>query len=559
LSPSFGHTCAGRARRATLLALLLVAPSLQSGYAAAFAASTDPTQSIPLSLGFGPSSLSPVSNGVPIYAVWDTMWAASGFNQTVTLSVTSPSAGPAAPSTVIKDSLSPRAIAPLHTFTPSDTDGVWNITVGSQQGTFVIPVHFLNTVQHRRVLLGPLQYSLDAGNITISAQASLGDSYDQEVCAVGNGTGGAIGLSLPRDMGDVGRVSLVPGNPFTVTVSGRVSGPSSFWFELYHPYGLEVASANSVVSDNLMTAESQPVALASNATLNTTLTWNMAPREGRYELRAYFQNSTSLEVVQSRVLVIFDSYWVSLSESCKPLSIQSQSISYSTSLANGQDNWPRSLYVMYRTFGVESVDSYPVEANVSSVNFVASPWNQPLQGVEVNVSPATGILQTSQDGGSLFVLASRYPVRVDYSLDMGGLHDLAMGSFTVDARYETQTTELDTAKLTIRVLADQSSPVAVVVAGPQGVSVASGPVGGNRTSTFLLPAGSYTLTASQGGGSQSAQVGLTDGVATSVTLNLNAFPTLEVILVVTAVVAAFANVLVWVVRPRGLSSKLASR
>jgi hypothetical protein len=547
-----------------LLALLVMLLP-QSGHLAVFGApsavapSTPPLPSIPFSMGFGPSSLSQVSKGVPIYAVGDTMWAESGFNSSVTLTLTSAKADPATFPTVVKDSLNPRAIAPLHTFIPSDPDGVWNFTVGSQQGTFVIPVHFVNTVQQRRVLLGPLQYSLDAGNLTISAQANLGDSYDQEVCAVSNATRGAIGLSLPHDMGDDGRISLVPGNPFTVAISGRVNGSSSFWFELYHPYGLEVASANSVVSDDLMTAKSQPVVLASDAILNTTVAWNMAPREGRYDLRAYFQNSTSLEVVQSRVLIISDAYWVSLSDSCNALSIQSQSISYSTTLTDGQESWPRSLYVMYRTFGVESVDSYLVEANLSSVNFVASPWNQPLQGVKVNVSPAAGILQTSQHGGSLFVLASRYPVQVDYSLDMGGVHDLATGSLTVDTKYETLTTELDTAKLTIHVLSDQNSPLAVDVAGPGGVTVASGPLGENRTSTFLLPAGSYTVTASQEGSSQSAQVGLTDGIATSLSLNLNQLPTLEIILVVTAIMAAFANVLVLILRPGSLSSRLASR
>ena len=44
----------------------------------------------------------------------------------------------------------------------------------------------MNLADHRPVLLGPLQYSLDGGNLSISAQAHLGDSYDQEVCAAGS-------------------------------------------------------------------------------------------------------------------------------------------------------------------------------------------------------------------------------------------------------------------------------------------------------------------------------------------------------------------------------------
>jgi hypothetical protein len=544
------------------LLALLATLSLQSGVVAAFGASPapaySPTSSIPFSLGFGPSSLAPISDGIPIYTVGDTIWAASGFNSPIALSVTSAKAGSAVPSKVVPiESLGPLGIAPLHTFTPTDADGIWNVTIGGQQGTIVVPVRFVNPAAHL-VSLGPLQYSLDGGNLSISAQANLGDSYDQEVCAGGDVAGAGVSLSLPAGMRDAGKVTLIPGSPFTIVTSGLVNESTSFWFELYHPYGLDVGSANSVVVDDLMTAESRPVALASNATSTTTLTLNMPLRGGRYDLRAYFQNSTSLEVIQSRVLITNDFPWVSLSASCQPLAIQSQSISYSASLTGGQDNWPRNFYIMYRTFGVESVASYPVHANISSVNFVASPWDKPLPGVKVNASPATGILQTSQYGSSLFVLASQYPVQLNYSLDISGGHDLSQGSLTLSSRYETQTSKLEMAELTVHVLTDQSSPTTLEVAGPQGVDVTSGPVGSNQTKAFVLPAGSYTVTASQGGNSQTAQVGLTDGVATSVSLNLGAFPTLEIVLVVTAIVAAVANVSVWVLRSRSLSSRLRS-
>jgi len=486
------------------------------------------------------------------------MWAASGFTYSVALSVTSAKAGATAPSTVVTESLQPQAIVPLYTFTSANPDGVWNITLGGQQGTFVIPVRFVNVVQDQPVSLGPLQYSLDGGNISISAQASFGDSYDQEVCAVGASSGPGITLSLPRDMQDIGKISLIPGSPLTVLTSGEVNESTSFWFELYHPYGLDVASANSVVVSDLMTAESQPVALASNAASAATLTWNMALREGRYDLRAFFQNSTSLDVIQSRVLIVNDSSWVSLSDSCPPQTVQSQDVSYSSSLTGGQASWPRTLYVMYRTFGVEAVASYPVMANLSSVNFVASPWNQSLPDVKVNVSPAPGILQSSQEGSSLFVLASQYPVQLHYSLDIGGGNGVAQGSVTLDGSYATQTETLGLAKLTVQVLGGQSSPTSLGVTGPQGVSIASGLVGNNQTTSFLLPTGSYTVTGSQAGNSQTTQVSLTDGFAATVTLNFNAVPSLEIILVVTAVVAVIANVLVWAFRSRSLGSRMAS-
>jgi len=508
-------------------------------------------------LGFGPSSLSPVSAGVPVYTVGETIWAESG-NGSIKLSLTSPNLPEGAPGVVVATKqLIPLAVTPLYTFTSADAEGVWNITLGGAQGASVVPVHFVNLVANRPVSLGPLQYSLDGGNLSISAQATLGNSYDQEVCASGSAPQSAVVLNLPSDMNESGTISLAPGNPFGVTVLGVLNEPLSFWFELYHPFALDATSTNNLVVDNLMAAESQPIDVVSDGPANTVLTWNAPLRAGRYELRAFFQNSTNLEVFQSRVLVLNDSSWVSLSTTCLPQAVQSSEISYPASLTGGQANWPKTLYVMYRTFGVEAVNTYAVKANVSSVNFVATPWGKPLQDAKVSVSPSAGVLQTSQGGGSLFILASQYPVQLQYSLDIGGEVGLAPGALTVEGVLSTQTIEVSLAELTVHVLSDQSSPITLEVTGSQGVNITRAGVGSNQTVSFLLPTGSYTVTGSQTGNSQSARVGLTDGFAAAATLNFNATRSLEIILLVTAVIAAIANVLVWTLRFRGLSSRMA--
>jgi hypothetical protein len=560
LSPSFGHTCAARARTAALLllvGLLLAMVPLGTASAATNSSSVSAPSSPQLSLGFSPSTLSPVSGGVPVYTVGDTIWALSSYNSTVSVSVTS-----ADSRVVVGTVMNPHVITPLYTFKASDTDGVWNLTVGVPQGvapTAPVSVRFVNLADHP-VSLSPLLYSLDGGNMSISTQANLGDSYDQEVCAAGSA---GVSLALPRDMNESGSIALNPGSPFGITVHGQVNESFSFWFELYHPYALDVISANSLVANDLLAAELQPVTFAqsvafnSTVSANTTLTLNVPLREGRYEMRAYFQNSTNLEVVQSRVLVLNDSSWVSLSSSCLPQTVQSQNISYSASLTHGEASWPRTLYLMYRTFGVEAVASYPVNANLSSVNFVASPWNASLQDLTVNVFPAPGITQTSQDGSSLFVLASQYPVKLSYSLDIGGGVGLVTGSVTVNGRDSVLTNTISLAELTVHVLSDQSSPGTLDVTGPQGLSISTGAVGSNDTSSFLLPTGTYTVTATQAGSTESAQVGLTDGLASAVTLNFNTFLTFEIILVVTAVMAAVANLAIWVFSSRGLRGRMA--
>ena len=456
MSPSFGDTCAGRTKTAAtlwLLALLLTMVAFEPRVAApALAAANSPSP--PLSLGFGPSSLVPVSGGTPVYTVGETVWAESGYNYTVAASLASPT-----PSAVVAElNLEPQLVAPIHTFTQADPDGVWNITLESAQGPVVVPVRFVNLADHRPVLLGPLQYSLDGGNLSISAQANLEDSYDQEVCAAGSATGAPVVVALPRDMGDSGSVSLTPGNPFGVSTLGLLTQPFSFWFELYHAYALDEGGTTNLVTDNLKAAESQPVDITSSGPATTTLEWNTPLRAGRYDLRAYFQNSTNLEVFQSRVLILNDSSWVSLSSACLPQQVQSSGISYSGRLTAGPAEWPRTLYFMYRTLGVEAVVAFPLRANVSSVNLEASPWNASLQDAEVSVTHSSGVIQTSQAGGSLFVLASEYPAQLDYSLGVGGAAGAAQGALTINASYATQTLDVSLAELTVHLLGDQSSP-----------------------------------------------------------------------------------------------------
>jgi len=550
LSPSSGYTCAGRARAAatlSLLGLLLATVVFQPGAASA----AGPSSSAPLSLGFGPSSLVPVSGGTPVYTVGETIWAESGYNYSLGISLESASSA-----TVVQLNLEPQAVTPIYTFTSSDPDGVWNLTLDSEQPPIVVPVRFVNLADHRPVLLSPLQYSLDGGNLSISAPANLGDSYDQEVCAAGIPAQPPVTLSLPTDMGDAGSISLTPGNSLSILSLGVLNTPFSFWIELYHTYSLDEGGTSNLVAYSLEAAQSQPIDIAALGPAAATLTWNAPLRAGRYDLRAFYQNSTNLQVSQTEVLVLNDSSWVSLSSTCIPQGLQSSEISYSASLTSGQSSWPRTLYYMYRTLGVEAVVAYPVRANLSSVNFEASPWGEPVQGAEVSVTDSPGVVQTSQEGGSLFVLASEYPARLNYSLGIGALGGLTQGTLNIDSQYVTQAAEVSLARLTVHVLGGQSSPITVEVTGPNGVDLTRGPIGSNLTASLYLPTGSYTVTASQAGGSQSARAGVTDGVASSVTLNFNAIPTLEIILAATAAIAAVANVLMWALRSRGLSSKM---
>ncbi|MGH9917785.1 MAG: hypothetical protein ACRD6W_02765, partial [Nitrososphaerales archaeon] len=298
----------------------------------------------------------------------------------------------------------------------------------------------------------------------------------------------------------------------------------------------------------------------------TTLAWNLPVHVGRYQIRAYFQNSTSLEVVQRSILILNDSSWVPLTNTCPPQAVKSSEISYSANLTDGLSSWPSAFYVMYQTFGVEAVTAYPVMANLSSVNFTFPPWNDTPLNINVSVSPSAGVLETSQGGSSLFVLASRYPAQVDYTLDVNGETDLAQGTATVVKSYSSLTENISLALLTVHVLSSGNLATTLGVTGPAGLNISSRHVGVNQSATFLLPTGAYTVTGLQANSSRSAQVTVEDGLADSLTLTFNTAFTpsaggsneaLAIILIAAAAVAAIANVALWLLRSRSLGARMA--
>jgi hypothetical protein len=207
-----------------------------------------------------------------------------------------------------------------------------------------------------------------------------------------------------------------------------------------------------------------------------------------------------------------------------------------------------------------------VMANLSSVDFTFPPWKEPSLNVNVNGSTSAGVLETSQEGSTLFVLASQYPAKVAYTLDVNGENDLANGTVTLVKSYSTLTEPVSLALLNVQVLSNRNLPTTLDVTGPLGVNISSGPVGVNQTASFFLPTGIYTVTGLQANESQNAQTSVKAGLADSLTLTFqtvvtpasgSSYATFEIILIATAVVAAVAIVAVRVLRSRSLRVKMA--
>ena len=534
-----GRSCGGRIAALAFLAALLALPASSTHVSGA-------TLRDDISLGFSPSTIAPVSGGVPVYTVGDSIWAMSSFPQSVTVSLMSANA-----TQVLSQKLQPMAITPLYTFGPKDADGKWNFTIISGGLYFPVSFLFVNLKSHL-VAIGSPSYTLSGDSLAISAPTSLGDSYDQEVCASSASDRAGVRFAIPASIG-AGTVTITPGSQIAVTTSGVVNSTFTFWFELYHPYSYSTQAANLLTLKDIRVAESSPVVISAPGTTNIPVSWAVPPREGRFEVRAFFQNSTVFQVSQSRTLIMSPGSWTSL-DSCQANPIGPQGLTYDANLTGAPSHWARQLYLMYRTSGVEGVSSVPISANLSSVHFLASAWQQPLQDMKVSVAPDPRIAQTSVQGSTVYVLAARYPLPLNYSVDVGGIKTGA-GSLTLSRPFSAANASFDVAKLDLRLVSSNSSAGALRISGSNGAAVTR-LVQVNHNSTFFLPAGSYTVTGAQGADSQTSSVVLVNGEESSVTLDLTTVLRLELILVATGLIAAGANVLIWLFRSRGFRPRL---
>jgi hypothetical protein len=491
--------------------------------------------------------MSPVGAGVPVYTAGDSLWASSDYNQSVTVSLVSASAQP-----VETETLDPQAIIPLYSFGAGDAPGVWNITVGAPDGKVVVPFHLVNT-KGQGVGIESTSYSLQGGNLSISGNASLGFSYAQEVCALSNDSMNRMSFQLPQSLGQ-GNVTISgAGNQFSVATAGTIDSPFAFSFELYYPYAFNAMGTNTLVTSNLRAAESQPILVNSSATSSASLQWNFPTRDGRYEMKSFFQSATGLVASEGRILMVNGS-WASL-DSCTNDSLASQNFALEDSVVNGPNHWPKSIYLMYRVFGVEGVSSAPVSAGLSGVSFLASTWRVPLQDVKVEVAPDPRILQVSEQANSVYVLASQYPFALNFSVAIGG-SQAASGSMTIESPYTLTNSSVNVGRLTVLVLGDGGAEAVVQVFGTTGGNITR-LVNGSQSSSFYLPAGSYRVAASDGFNSLSTTVALTDGSDSTVKLDIGTFQSLEVALTLTAVVGVASYLVYRAVGPRNPKSSLA--
>lgn len=524
---------------------------LLSAFSAAIQAQGSP-QPLPLELGYGLTTLTPVSSGIPVYTVRDTLWVLSKFNEAVSIVLVPPNSA-AAERRILEMGIP----VPVREFTPSDNEGTWSLRIFfNNHQKYLIPVHFIKGDDHRPMLT-PYRYDLQDDGVIVGFDITSVDVYDEEACLTTKQNEDLAVIHLPQSIG-VGEIGIRKmGNNLILSTNASFNSPLTFWLELYHPFSFNINGTTEFVSRNMRAATSTPILISSQGESNASLSWEISPRLGRYEARAFFESSSGLYVVQVRILIPDHESWLSL-DSCQLTKVSSSSISYLTSLRGDPSTWPRGVYLMYRVFGVESTLLMPVSLKLSKITLVAGPWAVPVDDLHVRLEPNLSLVQYTSVNGTVYVSARSYPMHLNFSVAIGS-HFVGAGVVDFFMPYSVKRASLSVGKLSVHIL-NQAAPSAgaVVKVSDSYNETILKTTNIDAYANFFVPAGTYSVTASLAGQSRTTRVAVSDGIETDLNIELptttpaqpEAPASLQGILIITGAIGVVVNVFVWLVRPR---------
>ena len=402
--------------------LLLVAALF---LASAPVASAAQSSGLPLvELGFSPSSLVPLSQGNPIYTVGDQLWLSSGYN--LSLSAALYPSGSSTPVSVVP--INYKSVELVYTFGPSDQSGVWSLVLVS--GT--LPLQVVQVYFERPPDLNPPALSssslLSNGTLLTNFNMSLGEGYNGEGCIVGSVTPSVVPFSFPSSDGE-GEVTLTT-NGSTISVLsaplGIHTGQSNsmdFWVELYYPYSYTFsATSGAIVTRNILVARSDPVLLNSSLASNSTIELSEYShlRTGRFDLVAYFRDSSGLTARESSVLWSGTGPWVWLG-GCVGLEQLASSFYYSTPLTTPSSSWPSGIYAMLSVGGVEGAVFSSIPLNLTAIYLTTGSWGGAFpRALGVSVLDNPNVSRSAVVNGTAFLELRDLPTTVVLSVESAG-------------------------------------------------------------------------------------------------------------------------------------------
>jgi hypothetical protein len=527
-----------------MMVSLLVSTNLPSSWMGKIHSANSQSAGAPsfIELGYGPTTLSPLQDGTPVYTTGDNLWVSSNYDQALSISLLRPDNSVAS-----GQDLTPTSVVQLYTFGPSDQPGNWTVevTFGNATSTFVNIV--LAIPAQTRASLS--QYSIQQGDLNLGFSVQQSSAYNIEACLLSARANSTTYVSIPSGLG--GGSLGIQSNSSTASVyeSSNSRQHFTFWYELEYYYSYSGSLPNETISRSLAVAKSPTFLFPTNSTQTGPLQVDASLRPGRYVLTAFFDSSGGLAVAETRMLLQNNGSWLWLG-GCTPFAVSSSTFTSQISLSQIPSAWPRVLYFMYDSQGIEAVSTTSLRINVARVDAATEPKNITLPNLTYSISENPRVIGTGTFGGSLFVIAKSFPVSL--------IVTPSLGSMTLNPQNLTIPGPLTETRLFIPVgtlqvhVSNDSKPLAgatVLVANLAGGELSSS-TDSHGNDTVYLPAGRYNVTVLTGSGNSSQSALISVGKVSSAYFSFSTPPSfttayLLTALAVMAVVGLALNAWVW--------------
>lgn len=494
----------------TLFLLLL----LFSAILPAVPLSSEASSQVPLDMGYGPSTMFPVSGGTPVFTAGDQLWLTSHYNSTVQVSI-----GPAiANASRVLRSLQPGIPALALTFNASDTEEYWVLAgQGSQPPPVVFEVSDAELAPANLTIAGD---SFRGGALDLNLSTALRSPfYDGQACVMGEVNASVASIPVPSQTG-IGAVELTRQGP-ALEATGVGLGTENFTFSvgLYYSYSFLAPNSTSIlVSRDVQVAVSDAVAITGGGPpVSMGVRSDGALRAGRYELRAFFEGVTGLAVATTDVLITGSGPWVWLG-GCESSAVYSNAFGLVVPMNGPPSGWPRTVWLTYKVFGEQGFAEVPVGLGLAAVKFEGEPWGVILSSYNVTVVSSQGVQAIEAGNGTVYLAMPGSSASFSYLLSLGNKTFFTGNAGPLEPFTET-TIPLNVSKLAVNYFVG-GSPYSggTVRVGGEGTNLTKAVTNKAGQAVFYLPPGTYQLNASGGSSSASQTVTLSERQSLQVSL-----------------------------------------
>ena len=500
------------------------------------------SQSASVELGFSPSSMLPVSDGVPIFTQGDNLWVEWLANSSIRVSLVSPSGLNA----TVPEVVGAGQLLLLYAFGRNDSAGLWTLNVaaaGTSSGLTSIQVPLV--APNPSLVPTPMGENLTGNMLNQAFAVPPTSAYDVQACSVGESAAptASFGVSgLPN-----GTLTVSLGQNATLTFL-QTKVTLTAWLEFYSLYSYQLGAVNS--SRDVLVASSPVFTIGGPAgpTTNFSLAGQTPLREGRYDLRVFERTASGLSLQEAQFLRVGDGSWISLRGCTSLVTVNSPNFVLSTNLDGSTSSWPRRLVTMYAMDGIESYSTTNLTNEESAIYVHGLPAGAPLAGVSITASAADGrLLAWDAYNSAVYALANSFPCNVSVRVSFSGVETRTLNA-TIGGPFSSSSLTVKAGSLAVSTtLKGAAFPNATVSVAPAGGVPVAVPRTGNGSLTILLPPDSYTVTATYGANSFSDDVSVVAGQNTTLNIELSppGFPVALAALGAIGGAALLANVVVW--------------